>query len=873
MLSNERKRSFGIVLAIVGMLLFSVGSHWGFLEENTDFNEYCCDSVKQMSHFFPALNDAYKNGDFFWSHEFGMGGDLFSSLSYYYTASPFFLVLLPFDISDFETFSEWRIWISIGKLFLMQLTLFFFLRSLNRSILSSFLSTIIYGGSTYFIFYSIRYDFMVDGMLWLPLLLWGFERYRKKGFSKLFILALFIVLSSNFYLAFMNSIFLGLYALMAYFLYEQDQSLKKWTLYMVKFFGQYALGFGLAAMFFIPAVQTFLQVDRFYYEIERPLFFTADYYSSLPFDVFTMEGFGLRMTLPLISILLIVLGFFIPNREARIRTLFHLMFLVMAALPFFYSFFNGMSSQQSRWMYMLLLSHVIMVPFVLDEVKKLSPRISLPIVAVCLAGVYLLYKQKEELIGIIVSDFDVVFLLLFAAGAVGILLVWKKWRISGMLLLITTVWYTSYQFQYTIIEKLLPEGLDYVEERQEEIKDRYNNPEIMSMLDDIKEKETAFHRLLWDTSPYENDSLLYHYNGFKSYNSLIAGNVHQFMKRDVNILHQNTPSIIDGLDDRLYLETLLTAHYKVEPTERLQEIPYGYNKAFQTENYTVLEQITPLPPAFTFKKAISKKVFDSLSYGKRDQLLLSAAVMEEPSIPTYDLETLRTDLLSIEPEDAIEMRNVGLNDDGYWTTIKPENGAFEFDNPFYGMEFGEVLVTISFKEKNFWIYTLSLNQKNIRNNGEKNIYNYPRDEFVFKIDTSHEKINLSFTPGQYDIQKIEAEYQPYEAYDRILQQQLTQASTNIEFDNNRLSMTVDPDGDEMLFVAVPYHKGWSAEVDGEKRDVQEIQSAFIGVPVYEWDEKVVLTYRTPGLIFGMVLGVISLLVIACIMYRRKKYSS
>jgi uncharacterized membrane protein YfhO len=867
----EGKQTLGLTIAIIAMLVFSFSSHWNFIQKGTDFNEICCDSVKQMSHFFPALSEEFKKGNIFWSHEFGMGGDLFSSLSYYYTTSPFFLALLPFDISDFEDFSEARVWISIGKQFLMQLILFFFLRSLKRSILSSFLSAIIYVGSIYYIYYSIRYDFMIDGMLWLPLLLWGFERYRKKGFSKLFVLALFIVLSSNFYLAFMNSIFLGLYAIMAYFLYGENRSLKNFSFYMLKFFGLYLIGLGLAAMFFIPAILTFLQVDRFYYDIERPLFFTKEYYKHLPFEVFTMEDYGVQLTLPLISIVIFLLGLFIPNREVRIRMLFHLLFFIMALLPFFYSFYNGLSSQQNRWLYLLLLSHVIMVSFVLDNIKLLSSRFILSVVTGCLIGVYFLFAQKKELIGQAVSNFDIILLLSFLMGTIGILFILKNWRIKGMLILIMTTWYMSNQFQYSIINKLMPSGLVYSKEQQEIIKENYKNAEIKSILKYIH-KDKGFYRISWDTAPYQNSSLLYNFNGFSSYNSLIAGNIHQFMKREVNILHQNTPSVIDGLDDRLYLETLLTSHYKIKLTNRIKNIPYGYFNAFQTKNYTVLKQKKPLPPAFTFKQAISKKSFNSLSFGQKDQVLLAAAVMDKPILPVYDIKNVNTTISFLKPEDANELINVSLQEDGLWSTMKPQNGTLIFNNPYYGKAGGEVLITLSFKEKNSQPFTLLVNQKKIQNFGDKYIYNYPREEFVFKTDTNQEKIMISFTPGQYEVKKIGAEFQPYKTFDSILNNQLKQSNTDINFGNNHLSINVRPKGKEILFVAVPYHKGWSATVDGEERKIQEIQSAFIGVPVSEGDKKVILSYRTPGLLPGMILGVFSLLIIVVIIIRKLKLS-
>lgn len=73
----------------------------------------------------------------------------------------------------------------------------------------------------------------------------------------------------------------------------------------------------------------------------------------------------------------------------------------------------------------------------------------------------------------------------------------------------------------------------------------------------------------------------------------------------------------------------------------------------------------------------------------------------------------------------------------------------------------------------------------------------------------------------------------------------------------------DTDREELVFFSVPYESGWSAQVNGEPADIIRVNVGFMAVVVPQGDKVVVeFTYRTPGLVLGFCITVLSLALLA-----------
>jgi len=93
---------------------------------------------------------------------------------------------------------------------------------------------------------------------------------------------------------------------------------------------------------------------------------------------------------------------------------------------------------------------------------------------------------------------------------------------------------------------------------------------------------------------------------------------------------------------------------------------------------------------------------------------------------------------------------------------------------------------------------------------------------------------------------------------------------NIHWETNMISGTVDLSKDKILCMSIPYSKGWSATVDGQKAEILRGNYMFMAVPLTEGHHEVEFEYCSPGLKTGLLVSIVSVLVfISMLLYDRK----
>lgn len=866
-----------LAITYLFLVLSSFGLHLYFISSGLDFNENCCDSVKQVSHFYPFLQKEFLDGNFFWSWSHGLGGDLLGGFSYYYSTSPFFWLMLPFfAIETLQDAFDARLFISVIKLFMAMAFMFHFLRFHKLLVTPAMAGSLIYGGSVFFMFYSLRYDFMIDGMIYLPMLLLAFEYALSKKRPWIFIATVFLVVTGNFYLAFINSIFLGLYAILRYTLMDHT-SIKGFFLFMLHFMKNYIIGLLLAAFAFLPAVYAFINVDRFYYEEVIPLLFDIEFYKNLLYNVFFMadEPASIVMTFPGLVLLLVPLGLLLTDKKNRKRFLFVMLFSILLLIPFSYSFFNGLSAMQSRWLYLLIFSFAWISAIVLDELMKGKLKQHLgKLLTGLLAIVGLALVIKERMIKVEFSDRDLTLTIYIVIFAILLYLLHrmsaglKKMLVSSLLVLVLAI--NAVYINTEMLNDFLGEP-EILKDQQEKILSSYGTQEEIDLIENIQQQDDDFYRIMWNYLREQNGPMLLGYNGFSSYTSLIAGNVHQFMKQDYNVLHWNSPSLFQNLDNRLYLETALANKYYVKPKETIFK-PYGFTEMFTTENFEVHQNDYALPVGYLLDEIVTEEVFETLNFAQRDQLLLNAVVVPENAdidLPEFDVEKLTVEERTLTLDD-VTMGNISIDENGILHAR--EEAKINFINSWVGQP-GELMLEVKIRNTSNAPYKVAWMYKIFTNNGEGSVYNYPREQITINIGNQEDYENLSFTlsPGSYELEEILLTFNPYSSYPEMVNNAKQQSMENITYTGRSIEGTVEAENDSILFLSVPYSSGWKAKVDGETTEALEVNSTFIGIPVTAGEHQVEIVYTTPYFNIGLMISIAALLgAIAASVWRRKR---
>lgn len=79
-----------------------------------------------------------------------------------------------------------------------------------------------------------------------------------------------------------------------------------------------------------------------------------------------------------------------------------------------------------------------------------------------------------------------------------------------------------------------------------------------------------------------------------------------------------------------------------------------------------------------------------------------------------------------------------------------------------------------------------------------------------------------------------------------------------EWEDTRLSGTIEAGEGGTLFLSIPYDEGWSLTVDGEKIKTRKIWETFLGAELSAGSHRITLSYAPKGLKAGMLLSAVSL---------------
>jgi len=865
-----KKRYIAIYLSL---FLFSVGMHSFFIYHNAYFVETCCDSLRQIAYFYPFIKHQMLFDNPFWSWSYGLGGDVFAQFSYYLTTSPFFWLFSLFNIDTLKDTAELRLYMSIFKQFIMIIFMFHLLVYCKRSITSSIVGAITYGGSTYFTFYSFRYDFMIDGMVWLPLIIWGYERLKNENKKWLFVTALFIILTSNFYLAYINCIYVGLYSLYHYFRQVSKKSLKHFVLYQIHYIKYFFLSLLLASFAFLPAVYAFLHTDRFYYELDLPLFFSIEFYKSYIYHLLFYNNFqSLNTVMPIIVLIVGLYGIMLKQQTVKATNLFFYFMIVLSFFPIVYSFFNGLSIIQYRWLYLLVFTGSLSVSYSLDEWLKENYKVKKLYVGFMTIFLIVLLKFKSEITGKYVDKDELLILLL---AIIILICIFLRNQLNRKL--ITSVIIIAVTINAVIINfKMYSDFINQADQfrsRQDMVfsQSNYGINEDKEIFKYIQQKDNGFYRIIWNNLKEFNAPLIYRYNGFSAYNSLLDGTIHDFMKNKYSVLHQNSPSLFINLDNRLTLETVLANKYYIL-SERDSYEPYGYRFLENINGYKIYENKYYLQPGFLYTKIVDEKDFANLNSAQRDELLLHAAVVNRKqynSLPAYDTDKLNVITKDIDKESVIVTNGTFKKN----ILTVGSNATLTIPNAIQSKN-GETLLEIELIRLDGLPYRIEVNNKSFHFFGDKDPYNYPKKTLVFNVGMSnHRDIAIKLTDGKYMVNNIQVHFRTYENYTRNIKKLKSQSLINVMVDKNRFKGQINTETEGLLFLAIPYSDGWNAKVNGEKVEILRVNSSFIGIPVSEGNNLIDLYYITPMFRTGVTISIatfIITLITSMISYRRKK---
>ncbi len=168
----------------------------------------------------------------------------------------------------------------------------------------------------------------------------------------------------------------------------------------------------------------------------------------------------------------------------------------------------------------------------------------------------------------------------------------------------------------------------------------------------------------------------------------------------------------------------------------------------------------------------------------------------------------------------------------------------------------------------------SANRKII--NSQKSYHMYGgKDTWLLNLgysDKAQHTVTLTFSqPGTYTFDEMDIVCQPMDSFDSQVETLQTDTLQNVSTQCNCLTGTIDSHSSELLYLSIPYSKGWTAYVDGVQTDIQKANTAFMALKVEPGEHSIELRYTTPKIGTGALMSGVGLIaLIAIVVFRRMR---
>ena len=133
-------------------------------------------------------------------------------------------------------------------------------------------------------------------------------------------------------------------------------------------------------------------------------------------------------------------------------------------------------------------------------------------------------------------------------------------------------------------------------------------------------------------------------------------------------------------------------------------------------------------------------------------------------------------------------------------------------------------------------------------------------------------MTLTFSiPGEYTFDDLYVACQPMASVEEQTEELGKESLQNIKTETNCIRGDITTTSDKILVFSIPYSAGFTAYVDGEKTELVQANSMYMGLELKKGRHTIALRYCTPYIVPGMILTVLGLILFAGIVisYRRQ----
>lgn len=891
-LLDKQHKEYTVSLSIIFIISIILYNKFVSMSKVYIFNDTGSDTFDSYWPFIRSLLETIRNGELpFWSHNMGMGTSQYATNIF--MGDPFIYLYLLFSIDLLPYLFGFMAILKInvtGYLFVK------YLKYLNLKSFTIIVASILYALNGYIILWGQHYQF-VNVIMFLPLLMLGFEKILREDKKIVMIIAICFLAINSYYFLYQISLFLILYATVR-FLLVYSFEISRYLNILKQSLIAYMLGIGLSAIYLIPTITYVLNSPRISGNVS-PNFFalnSLEYYFSLFSRGFSNNTLGIASSYvgtinyyespilfsSILVILLIPASFIsMTKRQRIINGLLFSLTVVFLILPFFATMFNAFSKIDYRWTYLIIFVNIYLITFSLEKIDEMKKNniVSMIITYLVLIISYLIVMTQAGSIVTLQEStpkyliltltltliFGAMYIICFSA------LFFNKKNINKYLIVVILIFEVIVHNYPSINHRVLLTSGDVSQKV-------YYNDSTIEAINYLQEVDSNFYRIKKDYfSRFLNDPLMQGYNGITGYNSLHQFSTLNFLE-NMNI-EMTSLNLIFGLENRINLEALIGVKYFLSKSEDLNM--YGYKKLETIGDVTIYENLLYIPSVFTYNQYIKDSEFEKMDVTQKDSVILNSVVLSEKDIEGFNHLNIEVDegALSSNKDNVqkVPLDNNGVRGENVDNLIVTGRNEIKFNSinedpiiviPLQNGENGQFNLDITIESsvdnegQIFWNSTI----QEFNENDSKKFPVLPGEhKYNLKLGNIDEikeiRIDVarsqgSFTLKDITLSKIENDVD----IERILN--LQKSMSTFEFKgNNKVIGSIKSVEDEILYLSIPYDRGWKATVNGEKEEIFMGNYGFLAIPLKEGNNSFEIKYTPPNFYLGLLISLLTLLII------------
>ncbi len=387
-----------------------------------------------------------------------------------------------------------------------------------------------------------------------------------------------------------------------------------------------------------------------------------------------------------------------------------------------------------------------------------------------------------------------------------------------------------------------------IKEEASKIEQRYYSGMIDiygRLINNLKEYDHSLYRTEMPVHLSANNGLIFGYNGMSYSSSTYSKSLYEFLR---NIGSYGVYVHIKyNLEMTKAADMLLGIKYILVPpnTEFIKEYNVEYEDLFVENNVKIYRN----PYYLALGYVVNKNIFDANTEEEKNQFEFQNEVIKKMS----GIE----ENIYIPQKGKIDMSTSGISNNSFIYTKINDDAKLTYE---FEVESEDDLYVnfVAVGGENCKLYINGEEKRTIFNDSDSEIIDLGKRKVGEKI-----KIELMLEKEEVILRDMSVYYEKEDIlskhYEKLKQNQVDMK----QIDNRTFEGTINIKNDnEYVMFTIPYEKGFSITVDGEKVEYENLLNTFIGINLKEGEHKIVIKYMPDKIVLGSFATIIGIIFFA-----------